>query len=69
MTQIFNPTTPFLQASVMDILFNGIAIDCSNDAFEAKSLCVKLESEKGFKIINDSFIAFSMLGSVSTTRY
>lgn len=65
MTQIFNPTTPFLTARVMDILFDGVPIDCNHDEFEATTFCSKLETERGFKIINETHLAFSILGGVS----
>lgn len=64
-TQIFNPKTPFLTARVMDILYDGVGIDCSSDDFTAKSMCAKLENEKGFKIINDTYLTFSILAGVS----
>ncbi|KAL7031976.1 hypothetical protein ACKWTF_007190 [Chironomus riparius] len=67
MTQIFDPTTPFLTARVMDILFDGVPIDCNHDEFEATTFCSKLESEKGFKIINETHLAFSILGGANAT--
>jgi hypothetical protein len=65
LTSIFKPTSPFLTASVMDILFNGIPIDCSIDDFSAQSLCSALENEKAIKIINETHLAFSILDGVS----
>jgi scavenger receptor class B protein 1 len=35
---LFHPETPFLTASVMDILFNGIDLDCEHEEFAAKVL-------------------------------
>ena len=65
LTQIFDPTTPFLTARVMDILFDGVPIDCNHDEFEATTFCSKLESERGFRIVNETHLAFSILGGVS----
>lgn len=67
MTEIFSPTTPFLSASVMDILYGGIGIDCSSEQFEAKSFCAAMENEKAINIVNDTYLSFSILGSVSCT--
>lgn len=65
MDQIFHVKTPFLTASVMDILFNGIGIDCNHTEFEAISFCEKIKAEaKGLKIVNDTYIEFSVLGGV-----
>lgn len=65
LTQIFEPKTPFLTASAMDILFNGVGIDCSSEQFEAKSFCGALQNEKAIKVVNDTYLKFSILGGVS----
>lgn len=65
MTQIFEPKTPFLTARVMDILFDGVGIDCSSEEFEASSTCGALANEKAFKVVNETYLKFSILGSVS----
>lgn len=67
MTEIFKPKTPFLTAPVMDILFNGIGIDCSSEMFEAKSFCSAMENEKAINVVNDTYLTFSILASVSCT--
>jgi hypothetical protein len=66
MTDIFKPTTPFLTARIMDILFDGIAIDCSGDSFLVKSTCIQIKDRRGIRSINDTHLAFSALGGVST---
>jgi scavenger receptor class B, member 1 len=66
MNEIFKPTTPFLTASVMDILYDGIGIDCSSEMFEAKSLCGALENEKAITAINDTYLSFAILAPVSS---
>lgn len=65
MTEIFKPKSPFLTASVMDILYDGVGIDCSSDQFEAKSFCGALENEKAIKVVNDTYFKFSILAPVS----
>lgn len=69
LTQIFRPKTPFLTASVMDILFNGVGIDCSSEEFEASSFCGAMENEKAIKVVNDTYLKFSVLGGVSYQRF
>jgi hypothetical protein len=65
MTQIFQPKSPFVSARVMDILFDGLGIDCTSDEFEAKSFCGAMENEKAIKVVNDTYLKFSVLGAVS----
>jgi scavenger receptor class B, member 1 len=66
MTELFNPTTPFLSARIMDIVFDGVPIDCSDpESFGAKAICTTLRGEKSVKTINDTHLAFSVLGGVS----
>lgn len=65
MTQIFEPKTPFLTARVMDILFDGVGIDCSSEQFEAASFCSAMKNEKAINTVNDTYLTFSVLGAVS----
>lgn len=65
LTDIFKPTTPFLTGHIMEILFDGIPIDCSSDSLPVKLLCTGLKERKGIRSINDTHLAFSALGGVS----
>lgn len=49
----------------MDILFDGIGIDCSSQEFAARSLCSVMEGEKAIKVVNETYLLFSILGGVS----
>lgn len=49
----------------MDILFNGVGIDCSSEEFEASSFCGAMANEKAIKVVNDTYLKFSVLGGVS----
>lgn len=69
LTQIFKPTSPFLTARAMDILFDGVGIDCSSDQFEARSFCSVMEGEKAIKVVNATYLRFSILGGVSFAIY
>lgn len=62
-----DPKDMFWTGRVMDILFDGITIDCSSDAFEAKAVCSVFESGevKAVKPINDTHYSFSLFSAVS----
>lgn len=55
----------------MDILFDGIAIDCSggDDNFIVKSTCVQMKERSGIRSVNATHLAFSLLGGVSFTAF
>lgn len=66
LNEIFKPETPFLTASVYDILFGGIVINCTTDDFKAQTLCTKLKTEsEDLEIVSDSIFKFSLFGPVS----
>jgi scavenger receptor class B, member 1 len=65
MTQIFEPKTAFLTARVMDILYDGVNVDCSSDDFGAVSFCAQLKDSRDFNVINDTSLTFSVFGGVS----
>lgn len=53
----------------MDILFDGIPIDCSSDEFQAKAVCSVFESGeiKAVRPINSTHYAFSLLAGGNAT--
>lgn len=66
--QIFHdPVDPFFTGRVMDLLFDGVDIDCSSSHFEAQATCSVLGSGdvQAIRIINEELLRFSMLGGVS----
>ena len=62
-----NPVDPFWSGRVMDLLFDGIDIDCSSKEFAAKATCSVLGSGevKSIKIINEEHLKVSLMGGVS----
>lgn len=69
LTHLFQPTSPFMNVKVMDVLFNGIDINCDTQEFSAKAVCSSLESEtKGLHIVNETFFKISMFGMVNITK-
>lgn len=69
-SEIFHdPKTPFLTVKVMDLLFDGVVIDCSSQEFAAKAVCAALETEaSGVKKLNDTTFSFSLFGGINATN-
>lgn len=61
------PKDPFLTASVMDILYHGIPIDCSSTEFAAAAVCSAFAAgeAKPVRPINDTTYAFAFFDFVS----
>lgn len=59
-----NPTDPFFTGRVWDILFDGVAVDCSDDDDTVKAICLNFEPEKAFRKVDDGHYAFSLFAGV-----
>lgn len=61
------PKDMFWTGRVMDILFDGITIDCSSDDFNAKAACSVFESGdvKAVRQIDENTFKFSLFAGVS----
>lgn len=62
------PKDMFWTGKAMDVLFNGIPVDCSNtEGFQAKAVCGVFESGevKAVQPFNDTHFSFSLFQSVS----
>lgn len=65
--QVFhNPIDIFWQGKVLDILFDGIPVDCSGDSFEAQAVCSVFSTGevKAVTPYNETFYKFSLFASV-----
>ncbi|KAJ6632868.1 Sensory neuron membrane protein 1 [Pseudolycoriella hygida] len=65
------PTTAFWTGKVMDLLFNGIEVDCTSDDFNSKATCAAFESGDVKTIVpkgdeEDKYL-FALLGSSNGT--
>lgn len=62
-----NPKDMFWTGRVMDILFDGIPVDCSSEEFQSKAVCGVFESGEVAAVQkhNDTHFKFSLLASVS----
>lgn len=61
------PSDIFWTGRVMDILFDGVPIDCSSSEFSAQAVCSVFESGdvKAVKQINETSYTFSLFAAVS----
>lgn len=65
LTHLFNATSPFLTVRAMDVMFDGIGINCDTNEFSVKAVCSTLQGEvSGIKIINDTYYEISLFGAV-----
>lgn len=61
-----NPKDPFFHGRAMDILFDGIIVNCESEEFSSKAVCSALETDaKSLIKLNDTHFEFSIFGSVS----
>lgn len=65
-----HPKDMFWTGRVMDVLFDGIPIDCSSETFEAKAACSVFQSGEvaAIKPVNDTHFSFSLFAAVSIRR-
>lgn len=59
-----NPADAFYTGKAMDILFNGVPIDCSADHKVTAAICLSFEDNKSMRKIDDKTYAFSLFGGV-----
>lgn len=61
-----NPVDMFWQGRAMDILYDGIPIDCSSDAFEAAAVCSVFSTGEvsAVKPLNETHYKFTLFASV-----
>lgn len=60
-----NPADGFFTGRAMDVLFDGVPIDCSSTEDTTAAICLQLEDMSAIKRIDDKHFAFSILGGVS----
>lgn len=60
-----NPPDAFYTGRVMDVLFDGVPIDCTSQEDTTLAICTQLEDMPAIKRIDENHLAFSILGGVS----
>lgn len=61
-----NPSDAFYTGRVMDLLFDGVLVDCSSSDQIVGALCLTFEDTPAFRRVNDTHLAFSLFGGVSS---
>lgn len=64
-----NPTDPFFTGRVMDLLFDGVPIDCTSQVeVTTQALCTQFDagSQAAIRKVADKQFAFSVFGGVSS---
>lgn len=66
-----NPTDAFWTGRAMDILFGGIPLDCTSDAFEVAAACSEFSTGdyKSIQPLNETFYKFSLFGGVNSSLF
>lgn len=65
-----NPKDPFFHGRAMDLMFDGITINCESEDFSPKAVCSALETEaKSLIKLDDHHYKFSIFGGVSHLKY
>lgn len=68
-TMFHDPADAFFTGRVMDLLYDGVPIDCSSKELAAMAVCLTLESEPAIRKINDEHFAFSLFAGVSKVTF
>lgn len=60
------PSNIYYSGKAIDILFNGITLDCSSEEYEVSAICSEFSSGQYTQIkpINDTAYSFSLFGNV-----
>lgn len=59
------PETPFIRVRVMDLLFDGVSVDCTSQEFGAKAVCTAFEDAPQLRRVDDDTFKFSFFTAVS----
>lgn len=62
-----NPKDPFWTGKAMDLMFDGLPLDCTSEDFNAKAVCSVFETGETQQIQpnGEDHFKFSVLGGVS----
>lgn len=59
-----DPIDAFYTGRVMDLLFDGVAIDCSSTDTFTSAACMTLEGQVPVQRVDEDHLSFSVLGGV-----
>lgn len=60
-----DPTDAFYTGRAMDIMFDGVTVDCTSDDKITAALCLSFEDSKSFVKVDEGHLKFSLFGGVS----
>lgn len=67
LTTLYGGDSIFTKATAMQILFDGVDLNCKQTDFDAKAICSALEAEaKSIEILDDQIFRLSLFGMVPT---
>lgn len=64
-----DPADAFYTGRVMDLLYDGVEVDCSADDKMTIAICMSFEENKALRKIDDHHYAFSLFAGVSRTVF
>lgn len=59
-----DPADAFYKGRVMDLLYNGVDVDCSSDDAAVAAICLEFDNQKAFRKIDDHHFTFSLFAGV-----
>lgn len=62
-----NPPDPFFTGRVMDIMYDGVPIDCTSEDMSVTAICTSFSTgaQQAIRRIDDKHYAFSLFGGVN----
>lgn len=60
-----DPADAFYTGRAMDLMYNGVPIDCSSDDGLVAGVCLQFESERSFRKDENGQLSFSLFAGVS----
>lgn len=63
-----DPADAFFTGRAMDLMYDGIEIDCSSDDALVSAVCLQFEGERAFRRDDNGKLLFSLFAGVSTKK-
>lgn len=60
-----DPADAFYTGRAMDLMYDGVGIDCSSDDALVTAVCMQFEDEKAFRKDENGQLSFSLFAGVS----
>lgn len=64
-TIFHDPADAFFTGRAMDLMYDGVKIDCSSDDGLVTGVCLQFEGEKAFRKDDNGQLSFSLFAGVS----